>query len=225
MGGHSGFLRTYKRMAGELYWSGMKTDVRKYVESCEICQRNKTDALKPASLFQPLPIPYQVWEDLTMDFMVVVDRLSKYNHFVLLKHPYFAKQVVEVFVQEIVKHHGFQNPLSQTRIRFSSVTFGGSYFRHGERHLNIVSPFVHRRMRRPRGSIIVLRCFCNEQPLRWSKWLPWAKLWYDTTFHPSTKMTPHQVVYERPPPPILSYGEKKTSNDAVEQQLMDRTQP
>ena len=27
VGGHSGFLRTYKRLASELYWPGMKKDV------------------------------------------------------------------------------------------------------------------------------------------------------------------------------------------------------
>ena len=31
LGGHSRFLRTYKRMCGELYWKGMKADVKKYV--------------------------------------------------------------------------------------------------------------------------------------------------------------------------------------------------
>lgn len=67
-----------------------------------------------------------------------------------------------------------------------------------------------------------LRCFCNVQPLRWSKWVPWAELWYNTTFHVSTKTTPYQIVFGHPPPPILSYGERKSSNDAVERQLMAR---
>ena len=32
--GHSGFLRTYKRIAGELYWKGMKTVIKKYCAEC-----------------------------------------------------------------------------------------------------------------------------------------------------------------------------------------------
>lgn len=35
--GHSGFLRTYKRIVGELYWDGMKRDIKKYCEECLIC--------------------------------------------------------------------------------------------------------------------------------------------------------------------------------------------
>lgn len=42
--------------------------------------------------------------------LVVVDRLSKYGHFLPLKHPYYARTVAEVFVREIVRLHGV--PLS-----------------------------------------------------------------------------------------------------------------
>ncbi|TYK11165.1 transposon Tf2-1 polyprotein isoform X1 [Cucumis melo var. makuwa] len=38
VGGHSGVLRTYKRIAGELYWQGMKTVIKKYCAECLIYQ-------------------------------------------------------------------------------------------------------------------------------------------------------------------------------------------
>ncbi|KAA0055970.1 Ty3/gypsy retrotransposon protein [Cucumis melo var. makuwa] len=89
VGGHSGFLRTYKRLTAELYWEGMKSDVKKHCEECLTCQRNKTLALSPAGLLVPLEVPQQVWSDISMDFvdglpkakefevvLVVVDRLS-----------------------------------------------------------------------------------------------------------------------------------------------------
>lgn len=82
-------MRTYKRLTGELYWEGMKGDVKRHVEECMVCQRNKSLALSPAGLLMPLEIPDVFWSDISMDFieglpkakgydviLVVVDRLS-----------------------------------------------------------------------------------------------------------------------------------------------------
>ena len=38
--------------------------------------------------------------------MVVVDRLSKVAHFILVKTTYLASEVVQVFIREIVRIHG-----------------------------------------------------------------------------------------------------------------------
>lgn len=127
-GGHSRFLRTYKCLTGELYWRNMKSDVKKYVEKCSICQRNKADSVSPVGLLQPLPIPNRIWEDISIDFieglpkskgfdviLVVVDRLSKYSHFLALKHPFTAKEVATVFIKEIVRLHGFPHSIISDR--------------------------------------------------------------------------------------------------------------
>lgn len=119
MGGHSGSQATYKRLQLVFYWKGMEREVRAFVRECTICQVCKYETNKPAGLLQPLPIPERIWSDLSMDFieglpksqgkeviMVVVDRLSKYAHFIGLSHPYTAKIVAELFLNNIVKLHG-----------------------------------------------------------------------------------------------------------------------
>ncbi|KAG9458686.1 hypothetical protein H6P81_003194 [Aristolochia fimbriata] len=110
IGGHSGAYRTYRRLAANVYWRGKNRDIYRFVAECDICQRQKYQATSPAGLLQPLPVPERVWEDISMDFItglprsrghdtihVVVDRLTKYAHFLLIKHPYSARTVAELF--------------------------------------------------------------------------------------------------------------------------------
>jgi len=39
--------------------------------------------------------------------LVVGDSLTKYAHIFALSHPYIAKEVVELFIKEVVRLHGF----------------------------------------------------------------------------------------------------------------------
>lgn len=47
--------------------------------------------------------------------LVVVDRLSKYGHFLAFRHPFTAKRVVELFAKEIVKLHGIHKSIINDR--------------------------------------------------------------------------------------------------------------
>lgn len=67
-----------------------------------------------------------------------------------------------------------------------------------------------------------LRCFCNEKPKKWNEWMPWAEYWYNTTFHGAIKTTPFCIVYGRDPPTLLAYGDRRTTNDTLDQQLVER---
>ena len=77
-------------------------------------------SLTTIGLLQVLPILDHVWEDISIDFieglskcdgydviLLFVDRLSKYAHFIPLKHPFGAKVVASVFMREIIRLHGY----------------------------------------------------------------------------------------------------------------------
>jgi hypothetical protein len=108
VGGHLGFLKTYHRVKNDFFWDGLKTDVQRFVVECLVCQQNKVETIKTPILLQPLTIPNQCWEEVSMDFitglpsyegksviMVIVDRLTKYAHFFALSHPFCNVPKVE----------------------------------------------------------------------------------------------------------------------------------
>lgn len=127
-GRHSSFYRTYKWVVATLYWEGMKRDIKKFVAECDVCQCMKYEAMSLAGLLQPLPMLERIWEDLLMDFilglpkvkgmdsiLVVINPLSKYRHFMTLRHSFIAKEVAEVFIREVVHLHGFPQMIVTNR--------------------------------------------------------------------------------------------------------------
>ncbi|KAL4578162.1 hypothetical protein LXL04_014281 [Taraxacum kok-saghyz] len=238
-GGHSGYYRTYRRLASRLYWPGMTKTIQLFVRSCDICQRFKSSTLSPNGLLQPLPIPQQIWEDISLDFitglpkyhgyevvLVVVDRLSKYCHFVPLKHPYTARSLAEVFLKEIIRLHGIPKTVLSDRdplflstfwkeifsLQGSKLHFSSAYHPETDGQTEVVN----------RSLETYLRCFAAEQPKTWSFWLPWAEYWHNTSFHISTNTTPFETVYGRPPPSILQFAPGEIQCEAVAREFVDR---
>ncbi|KAJ1384005.1 Ribonuclease H-like superfamily [Sesbania bispinosa] len=123
--GHSGINATMQRIKAVLHWKGLTTDVKRFVLQCDVCQKSKYSTVASPGLLQPLPVPDQVWQHVTMDFieglpmsfgkqviLVVVDRLSKAAHFMALSHPYIGSNVAQVFLDQVFKLHGFPSTIT-----------------------------------------------------------------------------------------------------------------
>lgn len=119
-GGHSGRDATTRRLKTFFSWKVLHKDVSSFVRNCVVCQASKYDPSTYPGLLQPLPIPQEVWSEVSMDFItglpksqgkeviyVEVDRLSKYAHFFALHHPYSAVDVAQVYLDGVFKLHGW----------------------------------------------------------------------------------------------------------------------
>ncbi|KAL0545958.1 hypothetical protein IC582_015862 [Cucumis melo] len=150
----------------------------------------------------PLEIPDVIWSDISMDFieglpkskgwdviLVVVDRLSKYGHFLMLKHPFTAKVVAETFVKEVVKLHGYRDKVFLShfwkelfRLASTKLNQSSSYHPQSDGQTKVANKSVE----------TYFRCFCGERPHEWSQWIHSAEYWYNITYHSSSGITPFQ---------------------------------
>ncbi|XP_071918893.1 uncharacterized protein [Coffea arabica] len=136
IGGHSGQKGCWQRLKALFYWPNMKQDVIKYIQACDTCQRFKSEHVPYPGLLQPLPVPHLAWTHLTMDFiesllesqgydtvLVIIDRLTKVGHSLALAHPFTAKQVAQLFLENIFKLHGIPASIVTDRDRIFTSAF------------------------------------------------------------------------------------------------------
>jgi hypothetical protein len=77
VGAHFGIDKTLWRVEQTFYWPGMSTDVRDYVRSCDLCQRSKPTGGRTRGLLQPLQVPTDRWEEVSLDFITGLPRTPK----------------------------------------------------------------------------------------------------------------------------------------------------
>lgn len=239
VGGHSGRDVTATRVKSLFFWKGMAKEIQHYVRNCVTCQKSKPDLAASPGLLQPLPIPNRIWDEISMDFIeglpsshgkqvifVVVDRLSKYAHFIALSHPYTALDVAQAFLDNIFKLHGMPSTIVSDRdpVFLSSVwtdlfTLQGvslnkstAYHPQTDGQTEIVNKCLE----------TYLRCMCTEKPSSWFKWLSLAEWWYNTHFHSSIQTSPYEVVYGQAPPIHLPYLPSESPIAVVDRTLSAR---
>jgi transposase InsO family protein len=216
IGGHSGFGVTYRRLRTLFAWPGLKNQVREFVEACSVCKQAKPERCRYPGLLEPLPVPPHVWHTVTMDFveglprssgfnciLVVVDKLSRYAHFLPLAHPFTAYQVAQAYITNIYKLHGLPAAIVSDRDKVFTSTLWRELFCLSQTQLKMSSayhPQTDGTTERINQCLeTFLRCFAHACPTKWQSWLHLAEFWYNTSPHSALDKTPFEVLYGHNP--------------------------
>jgi hypothetical protein len=110
---------------------------------------------KLPGLLQPLLVPSQAWSTVSLDFIeglpksrgydvifVVVDKFTKYAHFVPMSHPYTALSVAQLYFNNIYKLHGLPEAIISDRDGVFTSALWQELFRLSNTKL-LMSSFYH----------------------------------------------------------------------------------
>ena len=171
-----------------------------FVLQCDTCERCKHESVARPGLLQPLGVPDQDWANITMDFveglprlegknyvLVVVDRLTKYNHFLSLSHPFTTQEVARLFLDNVVKLHGVPQTIISDRDKVFTCLFWQELLKSlgSKLHMFIAyHPETNGQSERVNQCLeTYLKCFYFMQPKGWHKWLSLTQWWYNFSHH------------------------------------------
>jgi len=223
--GHGGVAKTMHqlRLAG-VHWPGLKSDVKSFVAACDSCQRNKTSTQAPAGTLQPLAIPVERWDTISMDLItdlpvtlgrndsviVFVDKLSKMVELVPCKKTIDAAGFAEVFVRSIVMRYGVPVVIISDRDpRFTAVfmrtvmellgtkqALSTAFHPQSDGQTEVMNRVLEQYLRH------YVTTYCKD----WDAYLPFAAFAINNSRSSATGMTPYFLNYGRHPrTPLTSW--------------------
>jgi hypothetical protein len=231
--GYEGVQKTLHRLRSSFNPQAARI-VREYIK-----QRNKIEHLHPAGLLQPLEVPHSVWADIVLNFIegfprvggksivfTIVDRFSKYGHFITLGHPYTAVTMARAFFDTIMRLHGIPCSIVSDRDPVFTSKFWTELFDLAGVELRRSTAFHPQTDGQSevtnRIIDVYLRCLAGDRPKSWLRWLPWVEYCHNTSYQSALKTTTFHVVYGRKPPALISYQQGRSRVPAVDRQLQDQ---
>ena len=233
--GHLGIKRTSDLVKRDFYWPTLESDVEEFVKSCDACQCNKPSNQRSAGLLQPLEIPKNRWERVSMDLITHLPKTRTGYDALLVVVDYGTKMVVlrpttgtatavdvaKVFVDSVVRVHGLPRSIVSDRDSKFTSHFWKEVFRNMGTTLAMSSGFHPQTdgqtERANRTVEEIMRAYVGRRHNDWDQRLSMVEFVYNNAVHSSTGFTPFYLCYGRHPvnPANLLAG-AETRNVAAE---------
>ncbi|GJP52379.1 hypothetical protein CLOM_g11500, partial [Closterium sp. NIES-68] len=215
--GHFGSNKTLTGIAKHYYLPHMPDEVQKFVTSCTTCQRMKSSKQKKAGLLQPLPVPEQPWQVVSLDFitglpsttlghdaiLVVIDKFSKTGNFIPTHTTARTEETEQLFVRYIISQHGIPTTLISDRDpKFTSIFWKELMSLLGTKLAmsSAYHPQTDGQTERLNQIVEQLLCAaCKDEISMWDLHLPVLEFAYSNATHAATGQTPFFLCYGHHP--------------------------
>jgi Integrase zinc binding domain len=201
--GHLGLYKSLSNLQKTFTWPGVRRKFTSYINSCDQCQRNKSSSRAPAGLVQPLEVPKEPWEYVSLDFimalppsdgfdsiLVFVDKLSKSKVLVPTVTTVTAKETARLYFDKVYCRHGLARKIISDR----DVRFTGAFWQELHKLLQVrlaMSSSFHPQTdgqteRSNRTLEEMIRHYVAHKQDDWARLLPALKFAYNTSKHRAT---------------------------------------
>ena len=238
--GHLGIGKTTKAISASFYWPKLANDVISYVRSCPTCQRSKPRHQRPMGLLQPIAIPTNRWDCVSMDLITqlpktthghdavftIVEKLTKRTYFIPTTTTVTAVQLAQLFFDTIFRNHGLPRTIISDRDPRFTSKFWDSLFALLDTKLAMSTSYHPesdgQSERANRTLEDMLRAYCHDRQDTWDTRLTAAEFAYNNSVNESTGFTPFFLDCGRHPhtPATLLSGSTRPSYNVTSERFL-----
>lgn len=211
IGGHSGINRTYNRIKDKYYWENLKVDIKKRIQSCEECQRNKLKRIKTKQPMIITDTPLKTFDKIAMDIVGPFNITKNNNKYILSIQDQLSKFIVITSLNDQTAES-----VADALIKKFICIFGSPKLVLTDRGANFTSKLIKQVARRFKFTKIETTAFSpqsngslerahhplceylknfSSKKIEWDELLEFAQFHYNTSVHTSHKFTPHELVF------------------------------
>nr|GEX94074.1 putative reverse transcriptase domain-containing protein [Tanacetum cinerariifolium] len=210
---HPGFEKMYQDMKKLYWWPNMKVDIARYISKCLTCAKIKAKHQRPSGLLVQPAIPVWKWDNITMDFItklpkssqvfdtiwVIVDRLTKYAHFLPIRENDPMDKLARLYLDMIVMRHGTPVSIICDRDGRFTSNFWKTFQKALGTNLDMSTayrPEIDGQSERTIQTLEEMLHACViDFGKEWVKHFPLVKFSYKNSYHASIKVALYEALY------------------------------
>ncbi|GKD11767.1 putative reverse transcriptase domain-containing protein [Tanacetum coccineum] len=205
----------YRDLKKLYWWPNMKAIIAEYVRKCLTCSRVKAECQKPSGLLVQPEIPMWKWERIMMDFVtklpktsnghdtiwVIVDRLTKFSHFIPIQETDSMETLTRLYIKEIVSRHGMPISIITDRDSYFTSRFWQSLQSALGTQLDMSTAYHLETDGQSERTIQTLEDMLRSCVIDFRKggerYIPLVEFSYNNSYHASIKAVPFEALYGR----------------------------
>nr|GEX22031.1 putative reverse transcriptase domain-containing protein [Tanacetum cinerariifolium] len=210
---HLGSDKMYQDIKKLYWWPNMKANIATYVSKYLTYAKVKAEHQRPSGLLVQPAIPEWKWDNIMMDFItklpklsqgfdtiwVIVDQLTKSAHFLPVRENDPLDKLARLYLNRIVARHRIPVSIIYDRDGRFTSNFYKSFQKALGTELSMSTTYHLETDGQSERTIQTLKdilCTCViDFGKGWVKYLPLAEISYNNSYHASIKAAPYEALY------------------------------